>query len=229
MATDTTTEDIKSIMTGKSDDKLEDLELEGIVAGGGDEAGGAAAGGEEAGGEEGGGLFAADIPQGIELLTAVPGSGTADDTEEDDDDDIDIDSLTMSIKDPDAPMKAQNQIRSITNKPIIKNRRVTAGPNSTHMPDFMNMTGVGRTGRKQDTLNKPYDDDFVNNPFKEGVLQDVNAPFDDFLDNKLNQHVKMTREIRDVLTNMERKISIDSAAVLVEDGNTSEEIDIEIV
>jgi hypothetical protein len=91
------------------------------------------------------------------------------------------------------------------------------------------MVGIGSTTRKQDTLNKPYDDDFILNPFKESTLKQVNAPFEDFFDNKLRQHTKMTREVRDILTNMEQKISIDSGVVLTEGANMQEEIDIEII
>ena len=50
----------------------------------------------------------------------------------------------------------------------IKTRRVSrSGPGSTHMPDFNKMISVGKSGRQQDTLSKPYDNDFLKGTFRE--------------------------------------------------------------
>ena len=37
------------------------------------------------------------------------------------------------------------------------------------MPNFAKMTSVGKSGRKQDTLNKPFDNDFLKDPFSESL------------------------------------------------------------
>ena len=37
------------------------------------------------------------------------------------------------------------------------------------MPDFMKMTSTGKSGRKQDTMNKPFDNDFLKDPFSESM------------------------------------------------------------
>ena len=146
---------IEGILEGKKTDKIEDAEVEGAGAeeGGGDEGGG---GGDEGGG----GLFSADVPEGDQLLTAVPGDKVnlkdkkhSDDEEEDDD--IDISSL--SIDDPDAPLKAQQ----VVNK--YKPKKQTRGPLTTHMPDFKTMVTHGRS---QDSIRKPFGDDHLRRAFE---------------------------------------------------------------
>ena len=43
----------------------------------------------------------------------------------------------------------------------------------SHMPDFLSMTSTGKSTRGQDSMNKPYDEDFLKNPYTES-LDDVN-------------------------------------------------------
>ena len=145
---------ISEIHEGKMQDKIEDAEVE--AAGteeGGEEGGG---GGEEGGG---GGLFSADVPEGDELLTALPSSGDKlkHDDEDDDDDDI-IDISKLSIDDPDAPLKAQSAVKSTSKKS-------SGGPLKTHMPDFRTMV---THKRPQDSMKKPFGDDYLRAAF-EGV------------------------------------------------------------
>ena len=226
--------EIEALVDEKIADAKEDADVEagGAEAAAAAPAGGDDAGGEEAGGDEGGGgLFAADQPEG-QLLTALPALDDDDDDEEQDEDD-EI-NLSFSIKDLEAPAKAQNQIRNIFNEPISKSRKVTSGPGSTHMPDFGKMTSTGRSGRRQDTSNKPFDDDFLRNPFGEGLLP-KNEFIDDFLDKKIEQRTKMTREMEGMLGKFQSAIGIDRAGILTEaegimpheDPEETVEVDIE--
>jgi hypothetical protein len=159
-----TDEEIEEVHQGRMLDKERDLELEAVQAPGADteEEGGEAT--EEEGGEEEGGedLFASDQTNG-ELLTARPAR------EKEDQDEKESDIASLSIDDIDAPIKAQRQIHNAFGQKIPKSRKVTAGPASTHMPDFATMTSVGKSGRKQDTMNKPYDEDFLKDPFSESI------------------------------------------------------------
>ena len=101
-------------------------------------------GGEEAptddAGEEdddAGGLFSGDKKAG-DLLTALPGQESSDDSEEE------KEPTTLSIDDEEAPIKAQRQIHNAFGEKIKKSRKVTSGPSSTHMPDFVKMTSTGK-------------------------------------------------------------------------------------
>ena len=153
-----TDEEINEIHSGRIQDKLDDLEIEGQQAPGteGDEGGGddAAGGGDEGGGES---LFAADTKSG-DLLSGID---IADDDEPEDEDD------TLSIDDDEAPIKAQNAIMNAFGQPIQKDRKVRFGANNTHTPDFLSMTSVGSTTRGQDSMNKPYGNASSGSPFKE--------------------------------------------------------------
>jgi hypothetical protein len=145
-----TDKQIEEIAEGKKEDKIEDAEVE---AAGSEEGGEEGGGGEEAGG---GGLFAGDVPSNDQLLVATPSDEMKpkkqDDDEDDEDDEIDISSL--SIDDPDAPLKAQSAM-SRANK---KQKSSRPGPIKTHMPDFKTMV---THGRPQDSLRKPFGDDYL--------------------------------------------------------------------
>ena len=134
-----TDKQIEEIHEGKMKDKIEDAEVESAGAEEGGEEG------EAGGGEEGGGLFSADVPTGEELLTALPAIGDKikHDPEEDPDEDI-IDISSLSIDDPDAPLKAQSAVRN-------QGKRSSIGPLKTHMPDFKTMV---THGRPQDSMRK---------------------------------------------------------------------------
>lgn len=243
-------EDISNIRSQLFDDKMDDLKLEqtqlsedelskvpGAAAGGGgapEPAGGGddlfgggeedVGGEEEAGGEED--LFAADIPKG-QLLTSKNKEDIDDDDESDDDDDI---SLRLSIDDEDAPAKVQNKIRNVFNQPIKKSRKVTSGPRNTHMPDFVSMTGVGKSTRKQDTMNDPYDkNSVIRDPFRENIDNLTYSPvLDEFLDNKIVQHAKMTKEMESTLNNLGGAINIPRKGLLSEVDTAHDDIEFEI-
>ena len=220
-------EDITRIEEGRIEDKVRDLEVEAAAPEGG-EAGGEAGGDMGGGEEEGGGLFAGDEKEGS-LLAATPGE--SDVNEADDEDEEEEDEIAMlSIDDDEAPARAQRQIRNIFNEPIKKSRKVTAGADTTHLPDFASMVSVGKSARGQDSMNKPYDDDFLKNPFGEGLLPRSHE-MDKFLDRQMNQRSKMTQEIQSTLSKLSDRISRSSTGILNESDhsdNDDSELDIEI-
>lgn len=193
-----TDEEIEDVHKGRIQDKLNDAEIEATGAeaeggGGGD----APPGGED---EGGGGLFSADIPQG-ELLTAYP----SDDDEANAEEAEDPSMIQLSIDDDEAPIKAQNKIMNAFGQSIKQRRVSTHGPDSTHMPDFATMTSVGKRGRGQDTLNKPFDDDFLGDPFGEGI-ESVAPP-------------RLTFDLVKTLDKMSSKIGISKVDLLSESNN----------
>ena len=101
-------------------------------------------------------------PQG-DLLTALPADG--EDIVEDESDDEDY-FLDLSMDDEDAPEKAERML-NVFGGPVKASRRVRNGPGSTHMPDFAKMVSVGPRGRNQDSMNKPFDNDFIFSPLPE--------------------------------------------------------------
>jgi hypothetical protein len=240
-----TDEEIRLIEDGKREDKIVDLEIEATQAPGGDAGGDAGGGGggdlfggggdDAGGGEEdaGGGedLFAADYTSG-ELLTALPASDDDGDSDDDDDDSDDDDHVhILSIDDEDAPARAQNQIRNAFGEPIKKSRKVRFGADSTHMPDFLSMTSVGKSARTQDSMNKPFDGDFFKDPFRENATSTRQSipGMDDFLDNKIQQHSRMTREIESTLSNLSSAIGNTSKRMIVENHDDLDEgIELEI-
>jgi hypothetical protein len=205
-----TDDEIRLAKEGRVQDKLEDLEVEAQTApvvsapagappdAGGDEAPAEEMGdeaGEEAAPED---LFAADKPEGS-LLTALPSDP---DNDEDFDLEIDDEVVRLSIKDLDAPIKAEKQIKNAFGQTINKSRKVRNGPATTHMPDFVKMTGTGRTARHQDTSNKPFDNDFLKDPFSESH---VSSP------------PRLTFDLVKTLGRMTNKIGIDRTTLLSED------------
>ena len=168
--------------------------------GGGDPGAGADA---EAGDDEGEDLFSADMKKG-DLLVALPGEGNDPEAEEEDPDEI----KSLSIDDVDAPIKAQEKIKNAFGQTLKKSRRVTSGPEATHMPDFVKMTSVGKAGRKQDTMNKPFDNDFLNDPFGEATAF---AP------------PRLTHDLVKTLGHMSNKIGINSRSILTEVDNLKKE------
>ena len=235
-----TDQEISAIEEGRIADKVKDLGVEaaqpeggdpggGGDAGGGDDlfGGGDDAGGGDDGGDDAGGgddLFAADVPIG-DLLTTKKRNPT--ETDEEDDDHVNI----LSIDDEEAPTRAQRQIRNVFNEPMKRNRKVTAGPDSTHMPDFVSMTSVGKSTRQQDSMNKPYDSNFLKNPFKENIggKRNYSPPMEDFLDNQIKQQTKMTREIESTLSNLSSAINISRKRMIVESDSADDDgIDLEI-
>lgn len=163
-----TRDEIERIEREKIEDKQQDMELEATPApGGGDDA---AEGGDDGGGEGAADLFAADYTQG-NLLNDLPigyedGLVEADDEYNEDDeydDEIDIDNISADYIKPSAKVQDKN----VWGAPLVKkrDRKVKNGPLDTSMPDFKTMVSTGKAGRHQDTLNNPYDTDFLKKPF----------------------------------------------------------------
>jgi intein/homing endonuclease len=194
-----TNDEIASIKEGKIADKKEDAEVEAAVKTE-TEASAEPAGGEA---EGEGDLFSGDKKDDNNLLTALPAQNREEKTLTDAEDD---DSIALSIDDEDAPVKAQQKLLNVFGGPIKPSRSVTDGPGSTHMPDFAKMTSVGDFARKQDTSNKPFDDDFLLN-FKEGTGFNTSVP----------SPAKLSREMEKMLGNLGKKINRSRKSLLSED------------
>ena len=131
------------------------------------------AGGDEGAEEDaGGGLFDADYPLNQNILDGMPieypdsmMEYDGDDMSEDEDlDEIDLENISAEYIKP--SQKSSNQ-KNVWGEDLVKkrDRSIKNGALETHMPDFLKMTSTGRAGRKQDTLNDPYDSNFLKNPF----------------------------------------------------------------
>ena len=188
---------IEEINEGRKEDKVIDADVE---TAGAAEAGGADAGGDMGGGEEeAGGLFAADEPIGP-LLTALPGDEEYSEEEEEEDDDIDISSL--SIDDPNAPLKAQSSVKKVFGKPT-PGSKAKRGPLDTHMPDFKKMV---THSRPQDSLRKPYGEDYLRPAF-EGIEWD-----------EQDTYSSMTRSVKPTLTPEMRRAMQSLSSILTPEG-----------
>lgn len=176
-----TDKQIEEVQQGRIDDKAADAEVE---------AGGAAAegGGDEGGGDEGGGLFSADVPSGEQLLTAEPSTGRSRDHDADDEEDDDfVDLSSLSILDPDAPIKAQSTIDKTTSSS-------SRGPLKTHIPDFKKMVTHGRS---QDSMRKPYGDEYLKPAFEGTEYSE-----DDSYAYRATSRPAMTPEMRSVFSSL---------------------------
>jgi hypothetical protein len=187
-----TNDEIDGIKEGRISDKIEDAEVEA-----GAEA--AAVGGEAA--EEGGGeaedLFSVDKPKG-DLLTALPSlEGVGEEDYELEDDQL----LDLSIDDDDAPEKAAKKM-NIFGGPIKADRRVRNGPGSTHMPNFEKMVSVGKRSRGQDSMNKPFDSDFLKSPIPESSIE--------------SERPRLTHDLQRMMSSMDGTINIKRRSLLSE-------------
>ena len=188
-----TTEDIDGIKEGRIADKVEDSEVEAGAAAGAADAGAAGGGG----GEEAGGLFSGDKPEG-DLLVADPGTGkTEEDTFEEDEDYF----LDLSMDDESAPEKIEKRLNAF-GTPIKADRKVRNGSSSTHIPDFAKMVSVGKSGRGQDSLNKPFDSDFLL-----GALPE---------DHRQVERPRLTDDIQKMMSSMSNMINIPKKTLLSE-------------
>ena len=192
-----TDDEIERIETGRANDKIIDAEVEAAAEGAASEGeGGAAEPGEEGGMED---IFASDSPRG-KLLT-----GESDDDEE----------FTLSLDDEEAPIKAQQKISKIFNKPKPKPKQSARGPSVTHMPDFKKMVTHGRS---QDSLKKPFGDDFLRPVFEDNHNNH---------NEKVNFSIKpnMTPEIKEILQGFDLFIGKTNRSVLNESVQESDEGD----
>ena len=161
-----TRDEIERIEREKIEDKISDAELE--------QAGKEPEGDAGGGGDDAGGLFAGDFTPG-EILDsnqgAVPREPLRELDEEDsleefdieELDEIDLEKIKSNNSGASPSASAKNAFGGKLRKK--RDRKVRNGPAATHMPDFKKMVLTGKAGRNQDTLNKPYDTDFLKNPF----------------------------------------------------------------
>ena len=138
-----------------------------IGAGAGASAGagpGGGGGGEPPGGAPPGDAGGAPPPPEGETGEAPPPENAGEPEEEErklimSSDDIDASGFRLSMKDDNAPIKAQNQLDKVL---YNRGRRRTHGASKTHMPNFNKMTGNSKE------LNDPYDNEtlksFASNP-----------------------------------------------------------------
>ena len=208
-----TDEEIANVKEGRLEDKIEDLAVEAQKAPEAPEADSPSedtpadtGGGDEEAGDAGEDLFSSD-DKGDNLLIAYPAKESSDEEDEDEDDDDIISNL--SIEDIDAPVKVDSHIKNVFGKKLKKSRKVTNGPASTHMPDFAKMTSTGRAGRPQDTMNKPYDNDFLLDPFGESTTT-FSPP-------------RLTQDLVKTLGHMSNKIGINKQTLLSESETLQEE------
>ncbi len=162
----------------------------------------------------------------MRLLTGVPKDkkteefNEADDDEDSFDDDS-LDDLDDIDYDPDdlGMVKADNQAKNVFGGKLRKRKLNRA---DTHMPDFHKMTSGGRQGRKQDTSNKPYDEDLIlGKAFKEGKLAD--ALFDTRSEYLSVEKPRLDFKMKETLSKFEQMIG-SRPKVLKED--VDEELDL---
>ena len=199
-----TDDEIARIKKGRKADKLEDAEIEKSGAAEGGDAGGGES--PDSGGASGGAedLFAGDKPQGDLLIGG--GKNTSQLYEDDEilnDDELDAGN-NVSIDDIDAPLKMQRTLRNVFNQPVERKRSTSTGPAKTEMPDLGKMV---MHQRGQDTLNKPYDNDFVMKGFAESKESSqkiaVSIP-------------RVTRDMQTMFKNMKNKIGIRAPGLISE-------------
>ena len=184
-----TRDDIERIDEEMIAEKIVDAEIENAQApgaGGGDEGGG------DEGGDEGGGLFAGDNILGdlLDGTSSKPGTTylELDEYSEDDEDEADLDEVDLENIDY-SGVKKSKQSKNVFGGELQKNK---IKREKTHMPDFASMTSVGKKTRTQDSMNRPYDEDFVlGSTFKESKLSD-------FLFNDESEYLSMEKPRLDV-------------------------------
>ena len=206
-----TDEEIENVKEGRLEDKMEDLVVEAQQAPeapAADEPAPEEAGGEDEGDDAGEDLFSGD-DKGDDLLIAYPAKDKSDEEEDEEDEEDDSIISNLSIEDIDAPVKVDSHIKNVFGKTLKKSRKVTNGPGSTHMPDFVKMTSTGKAGRRQDTMNKPYDNDFLLDPFGESTTT-FSPP-------------RLTQDLVKTLGHMSSKIGINKQTLLSESETLQEE------
>ena len=198
-----TDKQIDGVVEGRIQDKKDDAEVEG----GGEEGGGEEGGGDEGGG--GGGLFSADVPEGEQLLTAVPsGEYSLSDDSDDEDDDF-IDPPKLSVDDPDAPVKAQSRIAKAS-------KSTDRGPLTTHMPDFKTMV---TNKRSQDSMRRPFGDDYLRTKF-----EGTEPKKDDSYEYSTAVRPVMTPEMKSVFSSLVNILSPQGGVLLEADDNKGKEV-----
>ena len=181
------------------------------------------AGGDEGGDEGGGDLFAADYPSNNNRLDGSPVNKSLRDTFlEADEDSLDDDLDEVDLEQIDySGVRKSNKAKNAFGGDLKANpiRR-----EKTHMPDFAKMTSVGRNARTQDSMNRPYDEDFLlGNPFKEAKLSDYLLPEE-------SEYLSLERPRLDVSMqkSLEAFRSKFGITKMLNEGDVDEEFELEI-
>ena len=243
-----TSQEIDDIKKGLFDDKKLDTQLD-MVAGGGGGEGAPGIGG----GGGGGGLF--DSPDSTSFEDSDFGGDEGGDAGGGGDDEgptadvsdsggDDLDDLfagdktpgrlltsklsetdTPSISDEDAPERAEKKINAFGD-PITPSRKVRHGREETAMPDFASMVGIGKSTRQQDSMNNPFDSNFLKNPFREATNQ---KPYDEFLDSQDRKRKRMSRKMEKSLSAFSTFLNKNKPAkILTENSESGDFVDIVI-
>ena len=213
-------DEIEQINKEMFNEKITDGEIENAQApGGGDEGGG---GDGDEGGDDEGGLFASDTTAGnildgnkdnLQLLFGEADE-EAEDEEDQDYDEIDLDDVDYS------GANVSNK-KNVFGSKLQKNQ---INRKKTHMPDFASMTSVGKNTRTQDSMNRPYDEDFIlGNTFKEAKLSD-------FLFTDEREYLSMAKprldvSMRNTLDSLSSKLGV--SKVLKEINEIEEEFELD--
>jgi hypothetical protein len=193
-------------------EKLASLELEAAQSPGGDE------GGAEEPGDEGGGLFSSDFVSGQIL------DGNKDtnkiihkeiDEMESEDEELDFDKVEFSR------IKKDSVSKNVFGGKLQKNKTQRQ---KHHIPDFASMTAVGRKARTQDSLNRPYDEDFVlGRSFSEAKLSDFLLPEkDEYLS---VESPRLDKRMRSILDQFGSKFGFNNK--VLSEGNVEEEFELD--
>jgi hypothetical protein len=86
------------------------------------------------------------------------------------------------------------------------------------MPDFLSMTSVGKPTRQQDSMNLPYDRNFLRNSFGENISALERG------ERKIMTSHKLTKEVESVLSNLGNAIGIKKDQLLSEHDDGAQEI-----
>ena len=193
-----TDDDITRIKEQQEEDKLRTLKMEGLQLPeeptgeemGGEEMGGEEAGGEEAGGEEAGeeDIFAGEEEQ-FGLIRDTEGMDSSEKP------------IKLSMQDETSPEKAQTAIeKNIYNK----KRRRKLGHTDIVGPDFNKIVNL----KNYDIYDKHFLRSLTKNPLADALKENIDNDdnLNDYLEDKIQEHTKMTSEIRSIIKNFNEKI-----------------------
>ena len=93
------------------------------------------------------------------------------------------------------------------------------------MPDFASMVSVGRNTRPQDSMNRPYDEDFIlGKPFREAKLSDFLIPEEgEYLS---LEKPRMSNGMRATLEKFSDKFGVNNR--MLAEGNVDEEFELDL-